>query len=105
MVANQAGFIRALNADPAVIGDVMVGPMMQTVVEKGKPPTEPEALTGSEKNMIQKVIMGWVGSRYREKARQGSNVRDALQGSDVMDTMQEKYDLFEEDSSDPCTSG
>ncbi len=96
LVANQAGFIRALNADPTVIGDVMVGPMMKTVIEEGKPPTEPKALTGPERNMIQKVIMGWVGSRYREKPRQGSNVMDALQ---------EEYDLFERDESDPCTSG
>jgi FecR protein len=96
LVANQAGLIRVLNADPAVIGDVMVGQMMKTIVEEGKPPTEPEALTGPEKNMIQKAIMGWVGSRYREKPRQGSSVTDA---------MEEEYDLFEEDSSDPCTSG
>ena len=34
LVANQAGFIRALNADPTVIGDVMVGPMMKTVIEE-----------------------------------------------------------------------
>ena len=96
LVANQAGLIRALNADPTVIGDVMVGPMMKTVIEEGKPPTEPEALTGPERQMIQKVVMGWVGSRYREKPRQGSNVGDALK---------EEYDQFEEDSSDPCTSG
>jgi FecR protein len=96
LVANQAGLIRVLNADPAVIGDVMVGQMMKTIVEEGKPPTEPEALTGPEKNMIQQAIMGWVGSRYREKPRQGSSVTDA---------MEEEYDLFEEDTSDPCTSG
>ena len=96
LVANQAGFIRALNADPTVIGDVMVGPMMKTVIEEGKPPTEPEALMGPERNMIQQVVMGWVGSRYREKPRKGSNVADVIE---------EEYDLFEEDSSDPCTSG
>jgi hypothetical protein len=96
LVANQAGLIRALNADPAVIGDVIVGPMMKTVIEEGKPPTEPEALTGPERSLIQQVVMGWVGSRYREKPRQGSIVTDALK---------EEYDLFEEDESDPCTSG
>ncbi|MDH5763575.1 MAG: FecR family protein [Nitrospinota bacterium] len=96
LVANQAGFIRALNADPLIFGDVMVGPMMKTVIEEGQPPTEPEALTGPERNLIQQVIMGWASSRYREKPRQGSIVTDALQ---------EEYDLFEEDESDPCTSG
>ncbi len=96
LVANQAGIVRALNADPSVIGDVMVGPMMKTVVEEGKPPTEPEALSGPERKMIQQVIMGWVGSRYREKPRKGSDIKEAVQ---------EEYDLFEEDSSDPCTSG
>ncbi len=96
LVANQTGLIRALNADPAVIGDVIVGPMMKTVIEEGKPPTEPEALTEPEKGLIQQVVMGWVGSRYREKPRQGSIVTDALK---------EEYDLFEEDESDPCTSG
>jgi hypothetical protein len=96
LIANQAGFIRALNADPTVIGDVMVGPMMKTVVEEGKPPTEPEALTGPERNLIQQVIMGWVGSRYREKPRPGSNVMEALP---------DEYELFEADESDPCTSG
>jgi len=96
LVANQAGFIRALNADPMIIGDVIIGPMMKTVVEVGKPPTDPEALTGPERNMIQQVVMGWIGSRYREKPREGSNVLDALK---------EEYDLFEDDDSDPCTSG
>ena len=96
LVANQAGFIRALNADPSVIGDVMVGPMMKTVVEEGKPPTVPEALSGPERRMIQQVMMGWVGSRYREKPRKGSGIQEAVE---------EEYDLFEEDSSDPCTSG
>ena len=96
LVANQAGVVRVLNADPTIVGDVMVGQMMKTVVEEGKPPTEPEALMGPEQNMIQQVIMGWVGSRYREKPRKGSNVADAIE---------EEYDLFEEDSSDPCTSG
>lgn len=96
LVANQAGFIRALNADPAVLGDVIIGPMMKTVVEVGKPPTEPESLTGPERNLIQQVIMGWMGSRYREKPRMGSNVMDALK---------EEYDLFEDDDTDPCTSG
>ncbi len=96
LVANQTGLIRALNADPAVIGDVIVGPRMKTVIEEGKPPTEPEALTEPEQGLIQQVVMGWVGSRYREKPRQGSIVTDALK---------EEYDLFEEDESDPCTSG
>ena len=96
LVANQAGMVRVLNADPSVIGDVMVGQMMKTVVEDGKPPTEPEPLTGPERRMIQQVIMGWVGSRYREKPRKSSDVADAIE---------EEYDLFEEDSSDPCTSG
>ena len=96
LVANQAGVVRALNADPSVIGDVMVGRMMKTIVEEGKPPTEPEALMGPERAMIQQVVMGWVGSRYREKPRQGSIVTDAIE---------EEYDEFEEDSSDPCTSG
>jgi len=96
LVANQAGVVRALNADPTVIGDVMVGQMMKTIVEEGKPPTEPEALTGPERRMIQQVVMGWVGSRYREKPRKGSSVTEAIE---------EEYDQFEEDSSDPCTSG
>ena len=96
LVANQAGFIRALNADPTVLGDVIVGPMMKTVIETGHPPTEPEALTEAEQDLIQQVVMGWVGSRYREKPRQGSNVKKALE---------EEYDLFEEDDSDPCSSG
>ena len=96
LVANQAGMVRALNADPSIIGDVMVGPMMKTVIEEGKPPTEPEPMTSAERKMIQQVIMGWVGSRYREKPRKGSDVSDAVE---------EEYDLFEEDSSDPCTSG
>ncbi len=94
LVANQAGAIRVLNADPTVIGDVMVGQMMKTVVEEGKPPTQPEALTGSEQSLIQQVVMGAVGSRYREKPRQGSIVTDALK---------EEYDLFEEDESDSCS--
>lgn len=96
LVANQAGVVRALNADPTVIGDVMVGQMMKTVVEEGKPPTEPEPLTAAEQKMIQQVVMGWVGSRYREKPRKGSDVAGAIE---------EEYDQFEEDSSDPCTSG
>lgn len=96
LVANQAGVVRTLNADPTVIGDVMVGAMMKTIVEEGKPPTEPEALMGPERNLIQQMVMGWVGSRYREKPRQGSIVTEAIE---------EEYDQFEEDSSDPCTSG
>lgn len=96
LVANQAGFIRALNADPAILGDVLVGPMMKTVIEEGYPPTPPEALTESEKNLIQQVVMGWVGSRFRERPRQGSSVGEALK---------EEYDLFDEDDSDPCSSG
>ncbi len=96
LLANQAGFIRALNSDPTVVGDVIVGPMMITVIEEGQPPTEPTPLTGPEKDLIQQVVMGWVGSRYRERPRQGSIVTDA---------MQEEYDLFDEDDSDPCTSG
>ena len=96
LVANQAGVVRALNADPAVIGDVMIGRMMKSMVEEGKPPTEPEPLTAAEQKMIQQMVMGWVGSRYREKPRKGSDVADAIE---------EEYDQFEEDSSDPCTSG
>ena len=96
LLANQAGFIRALNPDPTVVGDVIVGPMMITVIEEGQPPTEPTPLTGPEKDLIQQVVMGWVGSRYRERPRQGSIVTDA---------MQEEYDLFDENDSDPCTSG
>ncbi|NIR57119.1 MAG: hypothetical protein GWM98_24920 [Nitrospinaceae bacterium] len=96
LVANQAGFIKVANADEAVMGEVIVGPMMKTIISLGEPPTEPEALTGPEKNLIQQVIMGWVGSRYREKPRQGSTVMDALK---------EEYDLFEDDEDDPCTSG
>ena len=96
LVAHQAGLIRALNADPMVLGDVMVGPMTKTVVEVGQPPTEPEPLTGPERNLIQQVVMGWVGSRYREKPRVGSTVAEALK---------EEYDLFDDDDTDPCTSG
>lgn len=96
LVANQAGFIRALNSDPTVIGDVIVGPMMKTVIEVGQPPTKPEDLTGPEKTLIQQVIMGWAGSRYRERPRKGSDIEEALK---------EEYELFEEDKSDPCSSG
>lgn len=93
LVANQAGVIRALNADPAVIGDVMVGPMMKTVIEEGKPPTPPKPLTGAEQNQIQQMVMGWVGSQYREKPKESSDI------------MKEEFNQFEEDTSDPCTSG
>lgn len=96
LVANQAGFIRVLNVDPTILGDVIVGPMMKTVIEEGAPPTPPETLTEAEKNLIQQVIMGWTGSRYREKPRKGSSVGEALK---------EEYDLFDEDNSDPCSSG
>ncbi len=96
LVANQEGFIRALNSDPTVVGDVRVGPMMKTIIEQGHPPTDPTPFTESEKYLIQQVVMGWVGSRYREKPRKGSDIEEALK---------EESELFEEDESDPCTSG
>jgi hypothetical protein len=96
LVANQAGFIRAFNSDPTVVGEVRVGPMMKTVIEEGQPPTEPTPLTEPEKDLIQQVIMGWVGSRYREKPRMGFDIEEALE---------EEYELFGEDNSDPCASG
>jgi len=96
LIANQAGFIRVFNSDPTVVGDVRVGPMMKTIIEQGHPPTDPTPFTESEKHLIQQVVMGWVGSRYREKPRKGSDIEEALK---------EESELFEEDESDPCTSG
>ena len=96
LIANQAGFIRVLNMDPTVFGDIIIGPMMKTIINTGEPPSEPEPLTGPEQDLIQQVIMGWPSSRYREKPRKGS---------DILDSMKEEYDLFEEDESDPCSSG
>jgi len=96
LIANQAGFIRVLNMDPTVFGDIIIGPMRKTIIKTGEPPSEPESLTGPEQDLIEQVIMGWPGSRYREKPRKGSSVTDALE---------EEYDLFEEDESSPCSSG
>ncbi len=96
LIANQAGFIRVLNMDPTVFGDIIIGPMTKTIIRTGEPPSEPQPLTSAEQDLIEQVIMGWPGSRYREKPRKGS---------DVVDSLEEEYDLFEEDGSDPCTSG
>jgi len=62
LVANQAGQVSVRNSDPTVIGEVVVGPMMKTVIHEGEPPQPPVPLTQTELNLIRQIILGKLGA-------------------------------------------
>ena len=62
LVINQAGQVFVGNIDPTVIGEVIVGPMMKTVIFEGQPPQPPVPLTQTELNLIRQIVLGNIGA-------------------------------------------
>ena len=61
LVANQAGQVVVRNIDPTIIGEVIVGSMMKTLVLEGQPPQPPVPLTQTELNLIRQIVLGKTG--------------------------------------------
>jgi hypothetical protein len=104
LVANQAGDVLTSNKDPKVVGDILVGAMMQTIIEMGKPPTDPIPLTESEVNQIQNVVMAWLQSKFTKQKGKGK-IMAQLEDGDFGDEedFEEFYDLFDDILGESCT--
>lgn len=105
LVANEVGNVLATNSDPKVTGDVIVGAMMKTLIELGKPPTDPTPLSEAEVNMIQRVVMAWLKTKFTEKKGDDQSVLVELTEDDIgtEEDFEEFYDLFEDILSESCT--
>jgi len=93
LIANVAGSVEVINSDLSVVGKVVVGAMMKTIVEKGQPPTPPEPLTAAEMKIINNVVIGL------------ANSEDSTEEENKKKASEEEYDEFEDEVLDSCTSG
>ena len=93
LIANVAGSVEVINSDLSVVGKVVVGAMMKTIVEKGQPPTPPEPLTAAELKIINNVVIGL------------ANSEDSTEEENKKKASEEEYDEFEDEVLDSCTSG
>ena len=93
LIANVAGSIEVINSDLSVVGKVVVGAMMKTIVERGQPPTPPEPLTAAEMKIINNVVIGL------------ANSEDSTEEENKKKAAEEEYDEFEDEVLDSCTSG
>jgi len=96
LVANKAGSVWFQNADPAIQEQVIVGAMMRSIIESGKPPTQPQPFTPAELNIIRQMVLGWITSKFGEKPGEGSSVEEAFT---------EEFEPFDDAGADSCTSG
>lgn len=104
LVANQAGDVLTSNKDPNVVGDILVGAMMKTVIERGKPPTDPTPLTEMEVNQIQNVVMAWLQSKFTKQKGKGKVLVKLKEGDfGEEEDFEEFYDLFDDILGESCT--
>ncbi len=96
LVANLAGAVSAENSDPAVTGEVLVGIKESSIVEKGKPPTEPQPIRNVELQFLQQTVMGWPNPKIDEESNGDSTLEEAFE---------EDFEPFDDIDSNSCKSG
>lgn len=104
ILAAQAGFFQAQNIDPKVEGKVTVGPMMQTTILKGMPPTPPQPVTPGMLDQIDKRLFGWTLSRLLEKKEDLEPVEDWTEDDlGTEDDYRRFFDVFDDVLAESCT--
>ena len=92
LIANVVGSVEVINSDLAVVGKVVVGAMMKTIVAKGQPPTPPVPLTQAELDIINKVVMGFGDSE------------DSTDEEENKSAFKEEFEEFEDEILNSCTA-
>lgn len=98
LLANTKSEVSAKNNDPGISGEVIVGPMMKTIIEKGKPPIKPEPLTKGELKKIRDFVMGRIGANTSTKKGKKALIEE--EDKEVEEDEEEKKDKKEGETSE-----
>ncbi len=96
LIANLAGAVSAENSDPVVPGEVLVGIKESSIVEEGKPPTEPKPIRNVELQFLQQTVMGWPNLKIDEESNGEPSIEEAFE---------EEFEPFDDIDTNSCKSG